>query len=192
MKHAFRGLVAVVIFAGLLYAGWMRYEAFLTQGQRPPEGTRILNEMEMSGVPDFTLNDLSGKPIQLTAYNDKIVIVNFWASWCEPCVKEFPSLIRLLNAYPNDLVLLAISADYTLEDLTGFTKAFKVDQVPNFLVMWDEKQTVAAQYGTAVLPESYIIAPNRKLIRKVAGVEEWDTPMALEFFKSIIDENLKK
>jgi thiol-disulfide isomerase/thioredoxin len=188
MKHAIKGFVAVLIFAGLLYLGWVRYEAFLTQGQRPPEGTRILNEMEKTGVPDFSLNDLSGKVVTLSDYKDKIVIVNFWASWCEPCVKEFPSLIRLLNTYPNDLVLLAISADYTLEDLTGFTKAFKVEKVPNFLVMWDEKQTVAEKYGTAVLPESYIIGPNLKLIRKVAGVEEWDTPMAIEFFKHLIDE----
>ena len=95
MKHAIKGLAVVLVTGGILYFGWVQYEDFLTRGQRPPEGTLKLNEMEKTGVPDFTLKDLEGKDVTLSAYKGKVVIVNFWASWCEPCVKEFPSLIRL-------------------------------------------------------------------------------------------------
>lgn len=186
MKHAIKGLVVVLLTGGILYFGWVQYEDFLTRGQRPPEGTLKLNEMEKSGVPDFTLKDLAGNDVTLSAYKGKVVIVNFWASWCEPCVKEFPSLIRLLNTYPEEVVLLAVSADYTLEDLTGFTKAFKVGDVSNFIVMWDNEKEVAELFGTEVLPESYIIGKDGSLVRKVAGVEEWDSPMAMEFFKQLL------
>lgn len=185
MKHAIKGLVVVLLMGGALYFGWSQYKEFLTRGQKPPEGTLKLNEMEKSGVPDFTLKNLAGEDVTLSAYKGKVIIVNFWASWCEPCVEEFPSLIRLLNKYPEEVVLLAVSADYTLEDLTGFTTAFKVSEVSNFVVMWDSEKKVAELFGTEVLPESYIIGKDGQLIRKVAGVEEWDSPMALEFFKQL-------
>ncbi len=186
MKHAIKGFIVVLLLGGAFYLGWAQYRGFLTRGQRPPEGTLRLNEMEKSGVPDFTLKNLGGEDITLSAYKGKVVIVNFWASWCEPCVKEFPSLIRLLNQYPKEVVLLAVSADYTLEDLVGFTKAFKVSDVSNFIVMWDSKKKVAELFGTEVLPESYIIDKDGQLVRKVAGVEEWDSPMALQFFRQLI------
>ena len=189
MKHAIKGILVVAVMGGLLYAGWASYEDFLTLGQRPPEGTLKLNEMEKSGVPDFSITTLKDEKISLSDYQGKVVIVNFWASWCEPCVKEFPSLIRLLEEYKDDVVLLAISADYTLEDLTGFTKAFEVGGIENFVVAWDQDQAVAKKYGTAVLPESYIIGNNLQLIRKVAGVEEWDSKDAMLFFKEVIELN---
>lgn len=191
MRHVLKGFGVVILLSGLLYFAWSQYQDFLTRGQRPPKGTLILNEIEKTGVPDFILQDLNEKPVQLSSFNDKLVIVNFWASWCEPCVKEFPSLMRLLEVYPDDLVLLAVSADNTIEDLRGFTKAFGVERVRNWYTMWDKEQKVAAKYGTEVLPESYIVGKNLKLIRKVAGVEEWDSPMAIKFFKDIIEENKK-
>jgi thiol-disulfide isomerase/thioredoxin len=189
MKHAIKGIFVVAIMGGLLYAGWTSYHDFLTQGQRPPEGTIKLNKMDEEGVPEFTIKTLKGDEIALADYNDKVVIVNFWASWCEPCVKEFPSLIRLLDEYKDDVVLIAISADYTMEDLTGFTKAFDVTDIQNFIVVWDKEQEVAKKYGTAVLPESYIVGKDRELIRKVAGVEEWDSKDAMMFFKEVIALN---
>lgn len=189
MNHALKGLLVVAILAALLFAGWKVYEEKLTQGMRPPVGTQILNEMEKTGVPAFSAEDIYGNPVSLSDFNDKVVIVNFWASWCKPCVKEFPSLIRMLETYSDEVVLLAISADKTHEDLMGFVKAFNVKAVNNFVVIWDKDQEIALKYGTAILPESYIVGKDRKLIRKVAGVEEWDSPLALEFFKQVIELN---
>ncbi|MCB0408188.1 MAG: TlpA family protein disulfide reductase, partial [Bdellovibrionales bacterium] len=148
MTHMLKGFGVVIGMALVLYLGWAQYKEFLTRGQKPPEGTQLLNKMEKEGAPDFSIQDLKGQTITLSEFKNKIVIVNFWASWCEPCVKEFPSLIQLLKQFPDDLVLLAISADYTLEDLNGFTKAFGVENVPNFIVMWDKDQKVAEKYGT--------------------------------------------
>ncbi|MCB9084631.1 MAG: TlpA family protein disulfide reductase [Bdellovibrionaceae bacterium] len=167
--------------------GWWKYQEFLMQGSRPPEGTQKLNQMEKKGVPDFTLNTLAGEPIQLSALKDKVVIVSFWATWCEPCVEEFPSLMNLIREFKGDIILLAISADNTLDELKAFIKAFKADD-PNIKVMWDKDQKVADLYGTQVLPESYILGYDNTLIRKIAGVDKWDSPQALEYFKDIVDK----
>ncbi|MCB0391655.1 MAG: TlpA family protein disulfide reductase [Bdellovibrionales bacterium] len=189
MNH-FKAIIAVTVTAGLMWGLWSIYKDFLTQGQKPPESTQILNEISKNGVPDFELNDIKGKTIKLSDFKNKIVIVNFWASWCDPCVEEFPSLLKLLNDFKGEIVLLAISADHSEEDMNNFLKAFNAES-PYLYVMWDKEQEVAKKYGTSVLPESYVLGYDNKLIRKVAGVDDWSSPYAKEFFESIIKENKK-
>lgn len=182
------GLLATALVAGALYYGWLQYKDFLTQGMRPTESTLKLNEMEKSGVPRFEMQDISGQTIRLEDYKDKIVVLNFWASWCAPCIQEFPSMIRLLQKFPEQVVLLAISHDRTEEDLMSFLDAFEVHKVPNFKVIWDRNEKLADEFGTEVLPESYILSYGLKLERKVVGVEEWDQPLALKYFESLIND----
>ena len=174
--------MVVAVLVGVL---WQKYDKFLSQGQQPPPGTKILNEMEKSGVPDFSLNDLSGQPVKLSQFSDKIVIVNFWASWCEPCVEEFPSLLSLIDHFKGQVILLAISADFEKVDLENFLKAFDAKD-PSLYVMWDKDQEVAKLFGTEVLPESYIVGRERVLVRKIAGVDNWYTPDAIEFFNTLV------
>src|SRR5690606_28857729 len=112
-----------------------------------------------AGVPVFETQDITGKNINLVDFKNKVVIINFWASWCAPCEREFPSMIRLLKEFPDDLVLLAFSHDKNMEDLESFTKAFQVTDVPNFIVLWDKDRKLADEFGTKVLPESYLLSP---------------------------------
>lgn len=185
MKHVVKGLLSVAILALVMWAAWQKYNTFLTQGSRPTEGTRILNKMEKEGVPQFTLPNLEGEPISLSDFKDQVVIINFWASWCDPCVEEFPSLINLINKFDGKIILLAVSGDHNMDDLKTFLKAFKVES-PHIKVMWDKDLKVAQSYGTQVLPESYILGRNNRLIRKIAGVDKWDTPDAFAFFESLL------
>lgn len=187
MKHILWGLIACSLVSAVMAFGWMRYKEFLTQGMRPTESTLKLNKMADTGVPHFEMQDISGKTVKLTDFSDKVVILNFWASWCAPCVKEFPSMIRLLKQFPDDVVLLAVSHDKTEDDLMSFLNAFDVKEVLNFIVIWDKSTNLAKEYGTEVLPESYILRPGLKLERKVAGVEEWDQPLAIQYFQSLVD-----
>ncbi len=185
MKHALKGILATIVVAGLMGLGWVRYKDFLTQGMKPTEATLILNKMEADGVTRFETQDIKGNPVKLEDLKDKVVIINFWASWCAPCVKEFPSMIRLLKHFPDNMVLLAFSHDKSQEDLDSFINAFEVEKVPNFVVLWDKDRKLAKEFGTTVLPESFILSPGLVLERKIVGVEEWDQPMALEYFKSL-------
>jgi cytochrome c biogenesis protein CcmG/thiol:disulfide interchange protein DsbE len=180
-----KGTLAVLIAMTAFVLIWQRYYDFLNKGRRPPESTQILNEMEKTGLPEFKLKDLKGVETSLSQFKGKIVVINFWASWCAPCVSEFPSLMKLIAKYKGEIVLLAVSADYEEKDIETFLKAFKVND-PNVHVMWDKDQEVAKKYGTFKLPESYIVARDGKLIRKVTGVDDWSTTEAFEYFADVI------
>jgi cytochrome c biogenesis protein CcmG/thiol:disulfide interchange protein DsbE len=177
-------IICAVSFSGLFYL-WTRYETFLKSGSRPPQGTLILNEMEKSGVPNIKGTDIDGNPVDLSLLHDKVVIVNFWASWCKPCLEEFPSMLSLLEQMSSSVVILAISHDYNMDDLRSFLATFKAEKKANFIVLWDKDKSIANSYGTKVLPESFIVGKGGVLIRKVTGVENWASAEAVQFFKDL-------
>ncbi len=187
MKHSIFGLVAAGVLSALMWWGWSHYNAFLTQGSQAPESIRKLNLIEREGVPEFSFKDLKGKEWSLSDFKGKVVILSFWASWCDPCIEEFPSLLNLIKHFDGKVVLLAVSADNSMDELETFLKAFDADK-PHVYISWDKARELARSFGTIVLPESYLIGVDGKLVRKVAGVEDWSDPMAIRFF----DELLKR
>lgn len=171
--------------AGVLSLPLYFYRDFLNKGRAPTRSAQILNELEENGIKDFILPEFdTDREFQLRQFEGKVILLNFWASWCVPCVKEIPSMMRLVDKMDSKLVILAISQDKNEEDLRAFLKAF-APYPDNFYVLWDKDRKVAKAYGTEVLPESFIISPQLKLVRKVVGVEEWDHAEALEFFNDI-------
>lgn len=195
MKHFFKGLIAVAVFAAILGLGWVKYKAFLTSGMEPTIGTKKLNEMEQAGVPDFELKDLNGNSVKLSQFADRTVILSFWASWCDPCVAEFPSMVKLVDFFKGKVVMIAVSADKSQEDIEIFLRPYGT--LPkDVIVVWDKDKTVASRYGTEALPESYIIGRGSKVLRKIAGSEDWFTPGAVQLFNEIVNlqpgQDLKK
>jgi thiol-disulfide isomerase/thioredoxin len=181
----------VLITAGLLSIPMYFYWEFLTQGMAPPKGTQILNKLEKEGVPNFSLPDLNGKMISLTDFKGKILLVNIWATWCAPCVKEFPSMRGLVEHFKGQVAILAVSHDKSREDIDSFIKTF--GGLPeDFVVVWDREKKVAELFGTDVLPETYLLSKDQKLLRKVAGETVWNEPMALEFFQELLDKENSK
>lgn len=181
-----RGLIAVVVVGGLLAIPVSYYWDFLTKGMRPPVATQLLNEMEKNGFPDFSLKTLDGREVRVTDFKGKILLVNVWATWCAPCVKEIPSLKRLVEKFSGQLVVLAVSHDRDREDIDSFVKAF--GGLPkDFIIVWDQDRITAKLLGTDALPETYILTPQQKLLRKVAGETQWDDPMAVKFFEDIFE-----
>lgn len=180
-----RGLLAVLVTLGVLSIPFYYYWDFLNQGRRPPPATLKLNELEKTGVPDFTVKGLDGKEVKLSDFRGKIVLVNIWATWCAPCVKEFPSLQGLVKRMGGKVVVLAVSYDKHFEDIETFIKAF--GGVPeNFLIAWDPDRKTTGVFGTDVLPETYIISGEGKMVRKIAGETTWDDPMAVRFFENLL------
>lgn len=190
MKHL-KALLALVVGAVVLWLFWIPLSGHLYRGSDTPESSKLLNKMEKEGVPGFSLTTIEGKPLTLDQFNGKVVILNFWASWCDPCVAEFPSLLSLIEHYKGEVVLVAVSADEKESDVQSFLKAFKANSEHLYIAMDKDKQ-LAQKYGTVVLPESYIIGHDRKLIRKIAGVDDWYTPEAISYFKDLISVNNKQ
>src|ERR1700737_503792 len=122
---------------------------------------------------DFGL-ELTGKPSHLSDLRGKVVVLNFWASWCPPCVEEAPSLNRLQKYLdPRNGLVLGVAAD---DDPGAFSK-FLIDQGLTFPTYRDpgtkeRVSPIALSYGTSFLPASYIIDRRGKIVRKVIGAQE--------------------
>lgn len=180
-------IAPVIVLTIVLAAAWGFLGPRFRTHDKISEGTAKLNEIEKMGVPEFKLKDLNGKEYSLESFKDKALIVNFWASWCDPCVKEFPSMIDLIKRFNGQVVLLAISADLNEADILNFMKAFGIKKDdPNIVILWDKDQAVASKFGTKQLPESYIFGPQLKLKRKVVGIEDWSTRNVIIFFEELL------
>ena len=137
-------------------------------------------------VPDFEAKTISGKGIQLVQFKGKPVILNFWASWCGPCIEEMPSLIKLVKTFPNDIELIAISGDSNMADIDSFLKSFpEMRTVPNIHVIFDEDKSLTQKYGIYRLPESFVLGKDQKVAKKISGTIDWNTPDALEYMKKL-------
>jgi peroxiredoxin len=141
-------------------------------------------EPSLAGKParefSFTLN---GKPATLADLRGKVVVLNFWATWCPPCVEEAPSLERLQNAIaPRGGTVLGISVD---EDEAEYTKFLQDHQItfPNYR---DPSKKIALSYGTSMYPETYIIDRNGRLARKIIGPQDWDSPEILAYLNQLL------
>ena len=139
---------------------------------------------------DFALN-LNGKPAHLSDLRGKVVVLNFWGTWCPPCVEETPELNRLQKYIASrNGVVLGVAAD---EDQAVYEK-FLRDQGVNFPTYRDPKtkdnhSPIAESYGTSMIPETYIIDRQGKIARKIIGFQKWDSPQMRAYFDSLLGKS---
>jgi cytochrome c biogenesis protein CcmG, thiol:disulfide interchange protein DsbE len=123
-------------------------------------------------APDFAL-EINGHPAHLSDLKGKVVLLDFWASWCPPCVEEAPSLNALqqrIEAQGGTIV--GISQD---EDPEAYQKFLTVQHV-NFPTFREPAKKVPGTYGTVLIPEAYLISRDGKIARKVVGPQDWSNP----------------
>lgn len=125
----------------------------------------------------FTFTDINGKTHALNDFKGKIVLINFWASWCAPCVKEFPHLIDAAKKNKDNLVLIALSADTSEDAIKKFIRTRSIN-APNIFVALDKDDIAGKKFQTFQLPETYILDQNHKISGKLVGAA-W-TPAELD------------
>ncbi len=136
-------------------------------------------------VPDFDLVADNGSRVQLAGLRGKVVIVNFWATWCPPCIEELPSLDRFQRTFANRGVeVVAISVD---EDANLY-HAFLRDHNLSMRTIRDPDKKVSASYGTFRYPESYITDREGRLVRKIAGPADWMSDGMVSVIQDIISK----
>jgi cytochrome c biogenesis protein CcmG/thiol:disulfide interchange protein DsbE len=125
---------------------------------------------------------LDGHPASLEALRGKVVVLNFWATWCPPCVDETPALERMYtDLKPLGVTVLGVSVD---DDNAAYQK-FLVDHGITFPTYRDPDKKISVSYGTAMYPETYIIGRNGKIERKLIGEQTWDSPQMLAYLTAI-------
>ena len=150
------------------------------------QGVAIIDQMEANGVPGLSGVDIKGKVFSLDSMKGQIKIVNFWASWCGPCVEEFPSMIKLVKAMGGQVKLVAISGDDSEAEMKIFLKSFPDTEDPNITIIWDKESKMSQTYNVDRLPESFIVGKDGKLVKKVVGSIDWGSADSQGYFKELI------
>ncbi|MEZ5403602.1 MAG: TlpA disulfide reductase family protein [Bryobacteraceae bacterium] len=123
-------------------------------------------------APEFSVTAASGKTVSRSSFGGKLLVLNFWASWCGPCVQEMPTLEALHEAGKDrGLVLLGISVDKNEKSYRRFLERHK----PGFLTAHDPEQRINDSYGTYRYPETYVIDASGSVLLKKIGVLDQET-----------------
>ena len=134
-----------------------------------------------SVAPDFTVQDADRK-ISLSDLRGKIVVLNFWATWCPPCVDEMPSLVQMQQRMSaRGVTVLAVSVDVDESAYHRFLKAHKIE----LLTVRDPDQKSNNLYGTIKFPESYVIDRDGVVRRKFFGPVDWTQPEIVDFLSKL-------
>ncbi|MCC2640865.1 MAG: putative Thiol-disulfide oxidoreductase [Nitrospira sp.] len=132
----------------------------------------------------FDLNSLDGRSVQLADLKGKVVVVNFWATWCGPCKEEMPAFERLRQKLdPERFALLTITTDLQRDGIKHFLANLHV-QLP---VLFDENQDVSQAYLVRALPTTVLIDRQGMLIGRAVGPREWDAPKTVQTLQGMME-----
>lgn len=126
-------------------------------------------------VDDITFDLLNGKTVQLYDYKGRVVVIHFWATWCAPCLVEFPKIIKMAKQTKDNVTIMAITTDSNKSDIDRFLKRLKTPLPDNFLVIRDSDKTISQDiFQTFRLPETYILKPDLSLHeKKIGAFDDW-------------------
>ena len=135
-------------------------------------------------APNFTLTDMEGAEVSLDGLRGKVVIVNFWATWCPPCREEMPSMEKLHQQFKDQgLVILAVNVEKDRAALKNFLQQHGY----SFPVLHDSKSAVQNLYKVFRFPESFIIDRNGQVVQKVIGAIDWTSGPVTKLIKFMLE-----
>jgi peroxiredoxin len=174
-----RRLFIVVVLLALV--GASIYMGFAGSSQPPYVSEKIVELGDMA--PDFQLEDTKGNKLTLTDLRGKVVLVNFWATWCPPCRAEMPSMEKLNEAMAGeDFVMLAINVE---ENGRSSVPEFLNKSPHKFTILYDDLGAVQKLYGVYKFPESFVIRKDGVIDDKVIGAIDWAHPETVAYFKEL-------
>ena len=135
-------------------------------------------------APDFTVSGLESRPLRLREFTGKVILLNFWATWCPPCKEEMPSMERLYQRYRDrDFTILAISIDTQgAGAVAQFVRTFQL----TFPIGLDPKMEVADRYTVRALPTTFLIDKSGGTVGVAMGPRDWDSRAAHAAIDSLL------
>jgi cytochrome c biogenesis protein CcmG, thiol:disulfide interchange protein DsbE len=159
-KGIFRGLALIAIVAGLY---------LMIRHHGVPAGIGGIGTSEHSLAPDFSLPDLTGRKLDLSSYRGKVVLLDFWATWCDPCRDEIPHFVELQNRYGGQgLQIIGVSMDDGPEPVRDFYQRFKM----NYPVAMGNAKTGELYGGVLGLPIAFLIGRDGRITAKHIGATD--------------------
>ena len=154
-------LVGIVVLITIVFY-------YLTIGPQSSPTTPTSTSLVTTKTPvkvDFTFRAIDGRVLKVSDFRGKIVLVDFWATWCRPCVAEMEELKKLYERYSDKIVIISISLDESRDRIVKFINERGIE----WIVGWDPKGEVARKFGIRAIPTLLIIDKNGFLVRKVIG-----------------------
>jgi len=131
---------------------------------------------------DFALT-IDGRPTRLSDLRGKVVLLNFWATWCQPCVDEAPSLNALQKKIaPMGGMVLGVSVDDDQAAYEQFLKTYNIDY-PTYR---DPSKQIPLSYGTSMYPETYVIDRDGRINSKIVGPQDWTSPAMMAYLDGVL------
>ncbi len=131
-------------------------------------------------APDFTVSD-GQKTVSLSQFRGKTVVLNFWATWCGPCVQEVPSIMALQKQLGDKVVILAVSTDVDEDAYKNFTEK----RMQGLLTVRDGDRKSSSLYGTYAYPETFVIDKSGVIRRKFIGPQEWTNAEIVDYLTKL-------
>ena len=145
-------------------------------------------------APDFTLKDMHGKDVELSSYRGKVVLLNFWASWCGPCREEMPDIAELAEILKpkKDVALVTVSVDHGPDEVKDLLKTvLRGAKEPPFPVLFDPEGNTAVgpKFGTHQFPETWLLDKRGVVRARFDGSRPWSNPIVVEAIDELRDSS---
>lgn len=151
---------------------------------KPVENYKLKLLSNPKPAPDFILLDMDGESHSLKHYRGKVVLINFWASWCSPCLREMPSLQKLYEDLgTTSFVVLAINQ--WEDDERAFEFMGQLNPAPTFPILFDKDSKISDRYGVQGLPSSYIVDKQGRIVYRAKGGRDFDHPQIVSKIKAL-------
>jgi peroxiredoxin len=135
-------------------------------------------------APNFRLRDLDGNLTSLSQFRGKVVLLNFWATWCGPCRVEMPAMEQLYRTYSRrEFQILAVSTD---PQGTAVTRPFQQKTGLTFPILHDTEMQIGLTYGARSLPMTFMVDRQGVVRQKIFGARDWDSPEARELIQLLM------
>ncbi len=163
----------VVLFLTLLTLAWVNRASFAPLDSGAP-------------APDFAYPTLDGDTLALADLRGDVVLLNIWATWCPPCVREMPSMQRLYDQHRNDglrVVAVSVDAPGALRDVRSFVHELGL----GFDILLNPAGTIQDAYAVTGLPTTFLIDRNGRIRRKVLGGADWASPENVQSVRALLE-----
>ena len=151
----------------------------LTAAELPPLTHGLTTIKNQQAAPDLKLMDMDDQEVSLSDLRGKVVVVNFWATWCPPCRREMPSLERLYQeSKEKGITVLAVNVAEDLETVFSFMGT--IEPQPSFPMLFDKDASTLNAWGVKGLPTTYVVSPDGQLAYRAVGGREFDHPELIE------------